>query len=245
VFSIHNETGILFSLSTTYGIVIGVFIACLFEICIYKQLRYKKSSSIIFLITSLGVYVLLQNFISLIWGDETLSLRKRIVKEGINVFGGYITGIQLITIIVAVILLFCLTVFMKKTKCGKTIQAVSKDKELSSLCGINIDRIILIVFAIGSALAGIAGILYALDVDMNPTMGMRPLMMGVVAMIIGGVGSISGTALGALMLGMAQNLGVWKISSQWQDAIAFGILLVFLLFKPEGIFGKKIRKSTV
>ena len=100
-------------------------------------------------------------------------------------------------------------------------------------------------FAIGSALAGIAGILVALDVDMTPTMGMNALMMGVVVVIIGGVGSIPGIALGALLLGFAQHFGVWKISSQWQDTIAFVILILFLLFRPQGFLGKKVKKVSI
>jgi branched-subunit amino acid ABC-type transport system permease component len=102
-----------------------------------------------------------------------------------------------------------------------------------------------LAFAIGSSLAGLAGILVALDVDMTPTMGMNALMMGVVAVIIGGINSIPGIVLGALLLATAQHLGAWFIGSQWQDAIAFVILVLFLLFKPEGFFGKKVRSSTV
>lgn len=105
--------------------------------------------------------------------------------------------------------------------------------------------IILISFAIGSALAGIAGILVALDVDMTLTMGMNMLLMGVVAMMIGGVGSFWGIVLGSLLLATAQNLAVWYISSQWMDASAFIILLIFLLFRPQGFMGKKVRKANV
>jgi branched-chain amino acid transport system permease protein len=125
------------------------------------------------------------------------------------------------------------------------MRAVASDSELAKLSGIKSDRIILISFAIGSALAGIAGILVALDVDMTPTMGMNMLLMGVVAMIIGGVGSIRGIVLGSLLLATAQNLAVWYISSQWMDASAFVLLLIFLLFKPEGFMGKKIRRAEV
>jgi branched-chain amino acid transport system permease protein len=128
-------------------------------------------------------------------------------------------------------------------KTGKAMRAVASDSGLSKLSGIKSDRIILISFAIGSALAGIAGILVALDVDMTPTMGMNMLLMGVVAMIIGGAGSIWGIVLGSLLLATAQNLAVWYISSQWMDAVAFAILLLFLLFKPEGFAGKKSRKT--
>lgn len=95
---------------------------------------------------------------------------------------------------------------------------------------------------IGSALAGVAGILVALDVDMTPQMGMSALLMGVVAVIIGGVGSIPGAALGGLLLGIAQSLGVWHIHSKWQSAIAFGILLIFLMFRPQGFFGRPPRQ---
>lgn len=117
--------------------------------------------------------------------------------------------------------------------------------ELANASGIESDKVILLTFALGSALAGIAGILFALDMDMTPTMGMNALLMGVVAVIIGGVGSIPGIALGALLIGMAQQFGVWKIGSQWQNAIAFVVLLIFLLFRPQGFFGKKIKKVSI
>ena len=128
---------------------------------------------------------------------------------------------------------------------GHGMRAVSNDVELAKISGIDSDRIILWSFILGSALAGVAGILVALDVDMTPTMGMNALMMGVVAMIIGGVGSILGVAFGAILLGLAQHLGVWKISSQWQDAIAFIILFLFLLIRPQGFMGRKVKKVTI
>jgi branched-chain amino acid transport system permease protein len=91
----------------------------------------------------------------------------------------------------------------------------------------------------------LAAILVALDVDMTPTMGLNALMMGIVAMIVGGIGSVPGTTLGGLLLGLAQHLGVWKIGSEWQDAIAFAILLLFLLLRPQGFFGRRVRKVEV
>jgi branched-chain amino acid transport system permease protein len=135
--------------------------------------------------------------------------------------------------------------YLSLVKSGKAMRAVANDPELANISGINSNKVILLSFAIGSALAGIAGILVSLDVDMTPTIGMNMLMMGVVAMIIGGVGSIWGIVFGSLLLALAQNLGVWYISSQWQDAIAFGILLIFLLLKPEGFLGKKLKKANV
>ena len=90
-----------------------------------------------------------------------------------------------------------------------------------------------------------AGILIALDVDMKPSMGMNALLMGVVVVIIGGAGSITGIALAALMLGMVQHLGVWKIGTEWQDAIVFAVLIIFLLFRPQGFLGKKVKTATL
>jgi branched-subunit amino acid ABC-type transport system permease component len=165
--------------------------------------------------------------------------------KGLPVLGARITPIQIVIIATSVMLVFLVAFWLKKSKIGKAMRAVANDPELASISGINSNKVILWTFAIGSALAGVAGILVALDVDMTPTMGMNALMMGVVAVIIGGVGSIPGVALGALLLGLAQHLGVWKISSQWQDAIAFIILFGFLLVRPQGFLGRKVKKVEV
>ena len=231
--------------SILFGIMISALLGCLMDCTIYRPLRKKRSSSLILLLASLGIYICMQNIISMAFGDETRSIRTGVVKEGLNVLGARITPIQIVTIFVSVVLVVGLWLFLKKTKVGSAMRAVANDAELANVSGIKSDRVILVAFAIGSGLAGLAGILVALDVDMTPTMGMPALMMGVVAMIIGGVSSIPGIALGALLLAMAQHFGAWFIGSQWQDAIAFVVLLVFLLFRPQGFFGKKVKKATV
>ena len=227
------------------AIVAACLIGCMAEWFIYRPLRKKESSSIVLLLASLGIYIVLQNLISLFFGDDTKSIRTWEVREGIEIAGAYVTPIQIVIIVTSIALVILVSGYLSLAKTGKAMRAVASDSELSKLSGIKSDRIILISFAIGSALAGIAGILVALDVDMTPTMGMNMLLMGVVAMIIGGVGSIWGIVLGSLLLATAQNLAVWYISSQWMDAVAFGILLLFLLFKPEGFMGKKARKAVV
>jgi branched-chain amino acid transport system permease protein len=215
------------------------------EVSVYLPLRRKGASPLILLLASLGMYIVLQNVISMIFGDDTKSIRSGLIKEGLNVFGARITPIQVLIICVSVILVVSVALLMTKTKMGKATRAVANDIELASVSGIDGDRVILWTFAIASALAGIAGILVALDVDMTPSMGMNALLMGVVAVIIGGVGSILGVALAALFLGIAQHLGAWYISSQWQEAIAFAILLIFLLFRPQGFLGKKVKTATL
>lgn len=237
--------GFPLSFSILLAIPLTTLLGCLMETFAYHPLRRKGASPLILLLASLGMYIVLQNVISMIFGDATKTIRSGPVKEGLNVFGARITPIQILIICVSIVLVVAVALLLKKTKMGKAMRAVANDPELASVSGIDSDRVILWTFAVGSALAGVAGILVALDVDMTPTMGMNALMMGVVAVIIGGVGSIPGVALGALLLGMAQHLGVWYISSKWQDAIAFIILAAFLLVRPQGFLGRRIKKATV
>jgi branched-chain amino acid transport system permease protein len=240
---------ILFGLPLVIAIVLSVvfsaLLGSLLELCIYRPLRKTSASAMVLLLVSLGIYIVLQNMISMIFGDYTKSIRTGDVVEGISIFGARITPIQICIICTAILLVILVATFLKRTKTGKAMRAVANDSELADISGIDSGSVFLRTFAFGSALAGVAGILVALDVDMTPTMGMNALLMGVVAVIIGGAGSIPGVALGALLLALAQNFGVWKISSQWQDTIAFVILLIFLLFRPEGFLGRKVKKVTV
>jgi len=128
---------------------------------------------------------------------------------------------------------------VKKTKLGKAMRAAADDRIGASVVGINLERSILAAFAIGSALAGAAGILISLETNIEPTMGMNAILKGIIASIIGGIGSIPGALFGGLFLGIAENLGIWKISASWKDCIAFAILIIFLLFRPGGIMGIK------
>lgn len=237
--------GLPLFLSIIISVGLTTLLGILMEISIYRPLRKKEANSLVLLIASLGIYIVLQNLISMIFGDDTKTIRSGEVKEGINIFGAYITPIQITIILVSCFLIIATYLILSKTKMGKMMRAVANDPWLADASGIESDRVILFTFATGSALAGIAGILISLDIDMTPTMGLHALMMGVVAVIVGGVGSIPGVLLGALLLGLAQHLGVWKISSQWQDAIAFVILLIFLLFRPQGFLGRKIEKSEI
>lgn len=231
------------SISIILAVLASMFLGSLIEIGIYRVFRRRGSSGFVLLLASLGVYILLQNIVSIIFGDKSQSIRTSVVQQGINVLGARITPIQIITICLSVLLVIVVSLFLKKTKIGSSMRAVANDPELADVSGIDSDCVILWAFAIGSGVAGLAGILVALDVDMTPTMGMHALMMGVVAVIIGGVNSIPRIALGALLLATAQHLGAWFIGSEWQDAIAFVILLLFLIFRPEGFSRNRIERG--
>ena len=173
----RSEISLPFYISICFAIVICMFIGGSMELGIYKYLRAKRSTPLIHLLASLGIYVLLQNVISILFGDETKSIRSGIIKKGVNILGGYVTPIQIVSIVISILLIFGLSIFLQKTTLGKTIKAVSSDPILAEVSGINSNIIFLWSFAIGSGLAGLAGILVALDVDMTPTMGMDALMI--------------------------------------------------------------------
>jgi len=212
---------------------------------IYYPLRKQQASNLIFLLASFGVFIFLQNLIQLIYGAQILSIRTGPIKEGHHFLGAVITDVQLTIFFVSVILMLLLWFFIQRTKFGKAIRAVSDDPVAANVVGINPEKVILISFAIGSALAGAAGILISFETNIEPTMGFGALLKGVIASIVGGIGNIPGAVLGGFFLGLVENLGIWKISAGWKDCIAFVILIIFLLVRPWGILGTKTEKETI
>ncbi len=217
----------------------------LLELGIYRPMRRRNATDLTLLVASLGLYVVLQNMISMAWGDDTKTMRTGAVVEGHLFLGARITNVQVVIIVASVVLITLMALILTQMKIGKSLRALANDPELARLSGINSDRYVLYAFAIGSFLAAVASIMISFDTDMTPTMGFNALLMGVTAVIVGGVDSLPGAALGGLLIGLAQNLGVAVLPSQWQDTIAFGILILFLLFRPWGILGKKGQKIIV
>jgi len=206
-------------------------------------LRTAKAPNLVFLIASFGVFIFLQNVIQLIYGAQILTLRTGPVKEGHHIFGAVITDIQLLILVVGCLLFAILWLFVQRTKLGKAMRAVSDDPLAASVVGIYPEKTIFASFAIGSVLAGAAGILISLETNIEPTMGFSAILKGIIAAIIGGIGSIPGAVIGGFFLGIAENLGIWKIQAGWKDCISFAILIVFLLLRPGGIWGIRTEKD--
>lgn len=242
-------SGWLLGLSLTAAIPLAIggaaILGSLLEVGVYRLLRRNGASSLVLLLASLGLLIIIQNAISLIFGDDTKTMRGSVVAEGLSVFGAIVTPIQITTIAVSVLLSALCWFFIGYSSKGKRISAVANDQELSRIVGIDSDVVILLTFVLGSALAAVAAILIALDTDMTPMMGFNALLMGVAAAIVGGIGSIPGSMLGGLLIGLAQHFGVWKLPTQWQDAIVFMILILFLLMRPQGLLGKPLRRAAV
>jgi branched-chain amino acid transport system permease protein len=235
IISLGVNPVISFFLAATLAGIIGIIIDRL----IYKPLRKRKAPNLVFLLASFGIFIFIQNLLQLIYGAQILTIRTGPIKEGHHFLGAVITDTQILILIVSGLLSIALWLFIKQTKLGKAMRAVADDPMAASIVGINPERIILAAFAIGSALAGAAGILISLETNIEPTMGMNAVLKGIIASIIGGIGSIPGAMFGGLFLGLAENLGIWKISAGWKDCIAFVILIIFLLVRPGGIMGVK------
>ena len=156
----------------------------------------------------------------------------------VNIFGGIITQVQLVIFVSVIVIMIALGIFLKKSLFGKSVEAISDNEQVAKIVGIDTEKVISRVFVIGSAIAGLVGVYVGYDTGLEPTMGMNLLLKGVIASIIGGIGNVYGGVLGAFLLGFVENFGIWKISGEWKDAIAFVLLIVFLLVRPQGILKK-------
>jgi len=215
------------------------------NLVLYRPLRNRNATPLVSLVASLGAYLVGQNVLSIAFGDDAKSIRPDVVVVGMNLWGAYITFTQLMIIASAVVVIAACALWLSSTRLGTQIRAVASDSLLSTVAGVPNNRIVMTTIMIGTGLGGLAGVLGALDRAIVPTMGLNALLMGVIAMIIGGKESLGGVALGGCVVGLAQNLAVLWIPAAWQDSIVFVILVAFLLFRPQGFWGRPLRKVTV
>lgn len=245
IFTIVSTMG----LPPVAGIIVAVIVCTILgvttEKVAYKPLR-GASSPLAVLITAIGVSYLLENAALLIFGADTKSFTSVISWSGITLAGGQlkIQGVTIVTIAVSLLILVFLQLFVHKTREGQAMLAVSQDRGAATLMGINVNKTISITFAIGSALAAIAGaLLCSAYPSLTPYTGAMPGIKAFVAAVLGGIGSIPGAMIGGLVLGIIEIMSRTYISSQLSDAIVFSILIIVLLVKPTGILGKNIQEK--
>ncbi len=225
------------------GIITCVVLGVLIEKIAYKPLR--KASPLAVLITAIGVSYFLQSLALLIFGSTQQSFPDVLTIPAVHI-GDQLTikGESIATLSITIIIMILLTLFIGKTKIGKAMRAVSEDKDAAELMGISVNRTITITFAIGSALAAIAGVCYGATYGfVGPYTGSMPGIKAFIAAVFGGIGSIPGAMLGGILLGVIENLSKAYISTELSDAIVFGILIVILIVKPTGLLGKKVSEK--
>ena len=231
--------------AATLGVIASMLFGLGMGLAVYSPLRRRGGTWLTLCLASLGAYVVVQNAVSLFCGDDIKSIRTWGTTQGVAILGARVTTVQLAMIACSVCVTLFVSVGLRTTRLGRSIRAVANDEELAASSGVSIKAITVVSFVASSLLVGIAGILNSLDVDMSPGMGLPVLVMAIAALVVGGMRSIIGIAIGSVLLGMARQLGAWVLGAEWQDAIAFGVLLVFLLFRSHGILGQPTRKSHV
>ena len=230
--------------SVVVAMVVCTLLGVVIERLAYKPLR--AASSLAVLITAIGMSYLLQNSALLIWGANPKSFPSVVSIGSISLFDGQllISGETIVTVLANIVIMIALTLFTGKTKLGKAMRVVSEDKGAAELMGINVNATISLTFAIGSALAAIAGVLLCSAYPaLTPTTGSMPGIKAFTAAVFGGIGSIPGALLGGVLLGIIEILSSAYISTELSNAIVFAVLIVILLVKPTGLLGKKIREK--
>ncbi|MBR6442227.1 MAG: branched-chain amino acid ABC transporter permease [Clostridia bacterium] len=230
--------------SILLAMVVCTILGITIEKLAYKPLR--QATSLAVLITAIGMSYLLQNLALLIWGANPKVFPSLFSMNTITLFNGQlaIKPEILITIVANVIIMTGLTLFISKSKMGKAMRCVSEDRGAAELMGINVNTTISVTFAIGSALAAIAGLLLCSSYpQLMPTTGSMPGIKAFTAAVFGGIGSIPGAMLGGVLLGIIEILGKAYISTELGDAIVFAVLIVVLLARPTGLLGKPIREK--
>jgi branched-chain amino acid transport system permease protein len=231
------------------GLILAM-VACTVLGIVIEKLAYKPlrgTTSLAVLITAIGVSYFLQNAALLVFGSAPKVFTSMFANvDNIELADGQLilTPETIFTILICILIMVCLQLFITKTKMGKAMRAVSEDNDAARLMGINVNQAISTTFAIGSALAAVAGVLLCSSYPtLMPTTGSMPGIKAFTAAVFGGIGSIPGAMVGGLILGIIEILARAYISTELSDAIVFGVLIVVLLVKPTGLLGRKITEK--
>ena len=243
-FCVTNYLGLPAIVSIVVAMVVCTVLGIIIEGLAYKPLRGTPSLAV--LITAIGVSYFLQNAAQLIWGTAPKNFTSIVTFKPLSFAEGklVITGEVLVTVAVSVVIMIGLTLFTNRTRMGKAMRAVSEDRDAAQLMGINVNQTISMTFAIGSALAAVAGVLLCSTVPtLQPTTGSMPGIRAFTAAVIGGIGSIPGAMLGGIVLGLIETFSKKYISTEFSDAIVFAVLILILLVKPAGLLGKQVQEK--
>lgn len=229
--------------SVLVAVLLAGVMGVLAERVIYSPLRRMGAGSMEMLLSSFGGYVILQNLILLIWKSDPRTVKiPEVLKNGIPVGLLTFTPLDILTVIASGAALAGVTLFMRRTKVGKAMRAVENDPLGATITGIPTEWVRLVSFFLGSVLVAVAVTFHVVDKGLEPTIGVNAVLVATVAMIVGGVGSYGGAALAGFMIGIAENLGIWQIPSEWKNTITFCVLVLFILFRPRGFFGHRMTR---
>lgn len=217
----------------------------LIDLLIYQPLERRGAIRTTLFIASLGLLTLIENLLAIIFTPDPLRMDVGRLADAVQLGPVFLTRLHLVSVASALLGFLALMAFLRYSLWGRAIRAVASSPEMARTVGIDLRRVHLLTYAVGSAISAPAGILVAMDVGVEPYRGTTFVLLASVAVIMGGIGSIPGALLGALFLALLENLGVWKIPSEWQSTISFGVFLIFIVLRPRGFFGRKIQSAEI
>jgi branched-chain amino acid transport system permease protein len=225
------------------AMIASMVVALLLERIAYRPLR--NAPRLVPLITAIGASLFLSNTARGFFGAQSRGYGVPTVLEGTwTILGVEVNRIQVVVLITVIVSVVALSLFVARTRTGKSMRAVAADSEIASLMGIKVDRVIVITFAIGGLLAGIAAVLFSITFEsVSFSMGFRPGIAAFTAAVLGGIGNIPGAVLGGLVIGLVRAFSDQYIGAQWQPAVLFGMLIVILVFRPQGLLGSTAREK--
>ena len=259
----HVAHGAVFSLAAYYAwagqqllglpLIVAVVLAILaaalsgllIDLLLYQQLGRRGAIRTTVFISSLGLLIVVENVLAMVFTPDPLRMDIGVLHNAVQLGPVFLTWLHVLAVALAIAGYLALMAFLKRSRAGQAIRAVSSSPEMARTVGIDLGRVHLLTYALGSAIAAPAGIIVAMDVGAEPYRGTTFVLLASVGVIMGGIGSIPGAMVGGVFLGLLENLGVWQIPSEWQSAISFGVFLVFIVVRPRGFFGRRIQSAEI
>ena len=234
---VANMVGAPLWLALLAGLLAAVLFGALMELGMYRPMRRRAATKLAMFLASLGLSIVVSSLMQIIFGPQNLSLQR--VPNATYFLGNItITSLNIAEIVVGWAMIALLLLFLRKTQYGRAINAVRTNSQVAMAVGISVDRISLLVMMIGSLLVGVASLLFLMGNVAFPTMGLTPILIGFIAVFLGGTDNVLGAALGGLVLGLATSLsGIW-LAGDFASVVVFGILFIVLVFRPQGLLGR-------
>jgi branched-chain amino acid transport system permease protein len=241
----QHHLGLPLVVAGALAVVAAAVVGLLIDLLLYQRLEARGAVRTTVFIASLGLLIVVENVVALVFGPDPLRMDVGALATAIEIGPVFVTWLHVVTVGLALAGYVALMVFLTSTRAGRAVRAASSSPEMARTVGIDLGRIHLLTYALGSAVSAPAGILVAMDVGAEPYRGTQFVLLASVAVILGGIGSIPGALLGGVFVGLLENLGVWQIPSEWQSAISFGVFLVFIVVRPRGFFGRAVQSAEI